>query len=178
MIWRTFADLMLVLHLAFIVLAVFGGWVVLRRPRFIWVRQALADEGALGAARVALLPRSEAGGLNGGDALGGEHRRPAWRSAVRVNLAESPNRAIRPGDGPVVWAKGISGRGGLRLGRCEFLPSRYETNLDALVESGGNTPQHGERVPFIVVVFEARNDRAAGANELGKLCLSETGSSA
>ena len=37
MIYRIAADAVLLLHLAFILFVVFGGWLVLRSPRFIWL---------------------------------------------------------------------------------------------------------------------------------------------
>jgi hypothetical protein len=47
MIWRFLADLVLVLHLVFILVVVLGGLVVLRWPRFVWVHLPCAVWGLL-----------------------------------------------------------------------------------------------------------------------------------
>jgi hypothetical protein len=46
MIYRIAADAVLLLHLAFILFVVFGGWVVLRKPIFIWAHLPAATWGA------------------------------------------------------------------------------------------------------------------------------------
>ena len=46
MIYRIAADAVLLLHLAFILFVVFGGWLVLRKPMFIWAHLPAAAWGA------------------------------------------------------------------------------------------------------------------------------------
>ena len=46
MIYRIAADAVLLFHLAFILFVVFGGWLVLRKPIFIWVHLPAAAWGA------------------------------------------------------------------------------------------------------------------------------------
>jgi hypothetical protein len=46
MIYRIAADAVLLLHLAFILFVVLGGWLVLRNPKFIWFHFPAAAWGA------------------------------------------------------------------------------------------------------------------------------------
>jgi len=46
MIYRIAADAVLLIHLAFIVFVVLGGWLVLRNARFIWIHLPAAAWGA------------------------------------------------------------------------------------------------------------------------------------
>ena len=46
MVYRGLADLTLVVHLAFILFVVFGGFIALRRPRVAWVHIPVALYGA------------------------------------------------------------------------------------------------------------------------------------
>lgn len=46
MIYRIAADVVLLLHLAFILFVVLGGWLVLRKPMFIWAHLPAAAWGA------------------------------------------------------------------------------------------------------------------------------------
>ena len=46
MIYRIAADAVLLLHLAFIVFVVLGGWLVLRNARFIWIHLPAVAWGA------------------------------------------------------------------------------------------------------------------------------------
>jgi len=59
------------------------------------------------------------------------------------------------------------------LGRPAAAPGGNETNLHPLAERGGNPSQHGQRVAFVVGIFEAADGRGAGAHELGELALRE-----
>jgi hypothetical protein len=47
MIYRIAADTVLVLHLAFILFVVFGGWLVVRYPKLMWFHLPAAAWGAL-----------------------------------------------------------------------------------------------------------------------------------
>ena len=47
MIYRVLADLVLVVHLGFVVFVVLGGWLVLRWPRLAWVHVPAAAWGVL-----------------------------------------------------------------------------------------------------------------------------------
>jgi len=46
MIYRIAADAVLLLHLAFILFVVLGGWIVFRRPKLIWLHLPAAAWGA------------------------------------------------------------------------------------------------------------------------------------
>ena len=46
------------------------------------------------------------------------------------------------------------------------LAQRNEPNLHALPDRARNAPKHGQRVPFIVVVLESRDDRVRCAYEV------------
>jgi hypothetical protein len=46
MIYRIAADAVLLVHLAFILFVVLGGWLVLRNPKFIWFHLSAAAWGA------------------------------------------------------------------------------------------------------------------------------------
>src|SRR5450759_2986503 len=52
-------------------------------------------------------------------------------------------------------------------------PDWDEPDLDALIQRGSDPAEHRQRVPFVIRVFEAADDRRRGPDEFGKLSLGE-----
>ena len=50
-----------------------------------------------------------------------------------------------------------------------------ETDFDALAQRGSNPVQHTQRVPFVIRILQARDDRLPGSNPLGQFGLGKTG---
>ena len=50
-----------------------------------------------------------------------------------------------------------------------------ETDFDALAQRGSNPVQHTQRVPFVIRILQARDDRRPGSNPLGQFGLGKTG---
>jgi len=66
----------------------------------------------------------------------------------------------------------------LSQGRAETrstLAKRNKPNLDALLQGRRDLVQHRDRVPFIIGVFQAADDRSRGADQLGQRALRQTG---
>jgi hypothetical protein len=58
-------------------------------------------------------------------------------------------------------------------GRLELSAGRYEANIEFLVEGGGDSLQHRERMPIVVGVFQARDDGLRGSHLPGKFRLGQ-----
>lgn len=50
-----------------------------------------------------------------------------------------------------------------------------ETNLDALIQGGGDPLEHGQRMALIVRILQPADDRSGGADQVGQGPLTEAG---
>jgi hypothetical protein len=75
MLYRLIADLVLIVHLAFILFVMFGGLLVLRRPRLIWLHLPAVLWGALSEFLGVICPltplETTLRGFGGGSGYGG-----------------------------------------------------------------------------------------------------------
>jgi hypothetical protein len=60
-------------------------------------------------------------------------------------------------------------------GWLRFLRQWDETDLDPLVECGGDAAEHGERVSCVISVFKPADDRRSCPDQLGELLLGQAG---
>lgn len=61
----------------------------------------------------------------------------------------------------------------MRVLGCDLSISRDKADFEPLFQHGSDTLEHGERVPFVICVLEARNYRLRRPDEFGQLFLGE-----